>query len=382
MVKQFIEKKEKKVEYIELIYDLIFVYIIGRNHLLLHHTVDGFVSRSMFISYIFCTLAIIQIWTFTTYYINIYGKKSVREHIFLFVNMFLLYFMAQGIGADWQATHLQFHIAWALILVNIAVQYAIEWRGQTQAEYLRRIQGMIVILLSEAALALVSIAEFHFFGTTYSSFSAVLCGIVMVMAFSRSSCKSLVDFNHISERAMLYVVFTFGEMIIAIAGFFEDELSFSTLYFALMAFLVVVGLFFSYGVFYDHLIDKQKQTNAIGYMMVHIFLIFSLNNITNALEFMRKQEVDLLQKMVLLAFSFSSYYISLFLAGLYAKKHLKPDKKLVAAALGITAAFIALMIVMRENMYLNAALSVVYVFSMFGFIYNFKRKLVGKSLFV
>ena len=32
-----IDSKEKKVEYIELIYDLIFVYIIGRNNSLLHH---------------------------------------------------------------------------------------------------------------------------------------------------------------------------------------------------------------------------------------------------------------------------------------------------------------------------------------------------------
>ena len=59
MVKEFIEKKERKVEYIELIYDLIFVYIIGRNNLLLHHTPGGFVSREAFISYIFCTLAVI-----------------------------------------------------------------------------------------------------------------------------------------------------------------------------------------------------------------------------------------------------------------------------------------------------------------------------------
>ena len=35
MIEQLFESKEKKVEYIELIYDLIFVYIIGRNNALL-----------------------------------------------------------------------------------------------------------------------------------------------------------------------------------------------------------------------------------------------------------------------------------------------------------------------------------------------------------
>lgn len=376
MVKQFLEKKERKVEYIELIYDLIFVYIIGRNNLLLHHTTGGYVSRTAFISYILCTLAIIQIWTFTTYYINVYGKKSVREHIFLFINMFLLYFMAKGIDNEWEQSHTIFHVAWALILINIGVQYLLELRTCQDAAYRRRIKGMMAVLFTEAVIVAASIAEFHLFGTTFASFAAVLCGIVMVLIFSKNSCKAVVDFNHLSERAMLYVVFTFGEMIIAIASYFEGKLTPSKLYFAVLAFFIVVGLFLSYGVFYDHLIDKQKQTNAIGYMLIHLFLIFSLNNITNALEFMRESEVDLMQKTVLLVFSFSSFYVSLFLAGMYAKKGLQPNKKIVLLAALITLVFIGLMIGLRKYMYVNIALSVVYVFSMFFFIINYKNKLI------
>ena len=93
MVKDLLEKKEKKVEYVELIYDLIFVYVIGRNNLLLHHFADGFVSTPAFLAYALSTLAVIQIWNYTTYYINVYGRHSVREHAFLFINMFLLYFL-------------------------------------------------------------------------------------------------------------------------------------------------------------------------------------------------------------------------------------------------------------------------------------------------
>ena len=62
---------EKKVEYLELIYDLIFVYIIGRNNSLLHHTADGRIQPEMFVTYFVCTLAVIQIWNFSSYYINI-----------------------------------------------------------------------------------------------------------------------------------------------------------------------------------------------------------------------------------------------------------------------------------------------------------------------
>ena len=63
----------------ELIYDLIFVYVIGRNNLLLHHFADGFVSTPAFLAYALSTLAVIQIWNYTTYYINVYGRHSVRN---------------------------------------------------------------------------------------------------------------------------------------------------------------------------------------------------------------------------------------------------------------------------------------------------------------
>jgi low temperature requirement protein LtrA len=60
---------------------------------------------------------------------------------------------------------------------------------------------------------------------------------------------------------MLYVIFTFGEMIIAIASYFSGDGSWdtSTLYFSLMAFLIVVGLFLIYGYVYDNLIDSRGK---------------------------------------------------------------------------------------------------------------------------
>lgn len=126
MLSEMFERKEKKVEYVELIYDLIFVYIIGRNNTLLHSIKDGFIEGGMFAAYVMCTLAIIQIWTFTAYYINLYGRNSARDYIFMFVNMFLLYFIAEATIEGWKSYHTQYHIAWALILANIGLQYLIE----------------------------------------------------------------------------------------------------------------------------------------------------------------------------------------------------------------------------------------------------------------
>lgn len=364
-------REEKKVEYLELIYDLIFVYIIGRNNSLLHHTADGRISPAMFITYLACTLAVIQIWNFSTYYINIYGRNGLREHSFLFINMFLLYFIGEGTRENWELYHTQYHIAWALILINIALQYIIELKNQERASWHLR---SIFVLLFEAILVLATIPIFKITGKEMS-YVPILFGIIATCIPYRRSQNSeiIIDFAHLTERAMLYVVFTFGEMVIAIAGYFDGELTFDRIYFAFMAFLIVVGLFLSYGTFYDRIIDREQKNNGVMYMLIHIFIIFALNNITTSLEFMRNGEMELVPKISFLICSFLVFFIFLFMTRKYAKLTCKPHINFYLKTSGLAVGFIVLMMLFRENMHVNIAVSVIYVFAVYRIIYKLGR---------
>ena len=363
-------KKEKKVEFIELVYDLIFVYIVGRNNLILHHVEGGVVTRDAFFSYILCTLAVIQIWSFTTFYINIYGRNGVRDHIFLFINMYLLYYIADGISVGWGSTFYRFNVAWALILVNIAAQYLIELRNhKSEAVEAKQLKLKAALILAEAALVGVHILIYAKTGVSVA-YIPIAFGIVATVFSGQHSSKIPVDFAHLSERVMLYVVFTFGEMIISIASYFTGETSVNGIYFSTMAFIIVVGLFLSYGTLYNKIIDREMVTNGTGYMMIHVFMIFALNNISVALEFMREEEVNLLQKTVLLAGSFVLYFAFMFMTARYAKKRCGFNAKFITVLLTIGASFIALMLIFREMMYVNIAITVIYIYGIFLMIYR------------
>ncbi len=381
MLKNLLEKKEKKVEYIELIYDLIFVYVIGRNNLLLHDFADGFVTLPAFYAYVMTTLAVIQIWNYTTYYINIYGRHSLRDHVFLFVNMFLLYFIGEGTRSDWQRFHTQYHVAWALILVNVGLQYLFEFfRHRAEGHARRQTVIMTVILLTEAAIAALDIPVYQKTGTVWLSLAAILFGMAAVLLFGQRRSTGAVDFPHLSERAMLYVVFTFGEMIIGIASYFEGDFSWRNTYFALMAFLIAVGLFLSYGVFYDRIVDREKETNGLGYMLLHIFIIFSMNNITNGLEFMRENEIRIMPKVLFLIGSFLLFFTFLFvLGGRYAKKKCEKYKRLCLWAALPGVVFSALMLLLRNNMLVNIALTAVFVFTVFVLLFRYGRKMEASA---
>ncbi len=376
MIKEILEKEEKKVEYLELIYDLIFVYVIGRNNSLLHHISGGFVESGMFLAYVLCTLAVIQIWNFTTYYINLYGRNGARDHVFLFINMFLLYFVAEGTREHWQEYQMQYHLAWALILINIGVQYLIELRNHKgDPEQQKRIRNVMIILFAESAIILASIPLYSKTGVWFLSLAAILFGILATLLFGNGKKTVVVDFSHLSERAMLYVVFTFGEMIIAIASYFEGSLSVRGLYFSAMAFIIVIGLFLSYGTLYDHIIDREIETNGLIYMLFHIFIIFSLNNITTALEFMRNEDIDLLPKITLLVASLVIYYMFLFALCHYAKKKCGFKKKFFLLMLLLGASFAVVMFIFRNNMFINIAVTVAYVFGIYIMLYRISKKI-------
>ena len=367
MIADLVKKKEKKVEYIELIYDLIFVYIIGRNNQLLHNFEGGFIEIKSFFAYALCTLAVIQIWNFTTFYINMFGRNSARDHIFLFVNMYLLYFIGQSTRTDWLDYQAQYHIAWGLILVNIGLQYVIEYRNHKGDNDNRTlIKNISTVLFAEAVIVIVAAFVSPVLSSILSA-AAICLGIAFTALSRKNTPDGLVDFEHLTERAMLYVVFTFGEMIIAVASYFDGNGSFdwNTVYFSLSAFMIVVALFLSYGFVYDYLIDRKGSFNGMLYMAIHIFIIFAMNNITASLEFMREEEISLLPKVIFLVCSVAAYFVFLLCLKGYAKCQCKPNKAFIIKNICATLAFALLMILLRENMFLNILINVLYVYSVF-----------------
>ena len=368
MLKNLLQhKEERKVAYIELIYDLIFVYIIGRNNSLLHNIEDGFIPFGVYCTYILTTFIVLHVWYYTTLFINRYSTNGAFEYIGLFINMYLLYYMADGTNVTWQEQYTQYNVAWALILVNLAVQYGVKLFKAPGRDPLQRrhIRFNIGLLLGEAAIVLLSIPVFNATDLPLSP-AAMAAGVLAVLLFGNRINRAVpVDFAHLSERVMLYVVFTFGEMIIAIAGYFGEGVTPRNVFFSLMGFLIVAGLFLIYGYYYDHIVDKERRTGGTYYMLVHILLITMLNNITAALEFMREPEVDEIKKNVFLVISFVLYFFILLLNLRYAKSYHKPCRQFLSITTAMTVFFTILMAAFYRDSVMSITVTVVYIYGMF-----------------
>ena len=356
----------KKVEYIELIYDLIFVYLIGRSNSLLELT-SGFFTAGMFLRYLFFSLVILQIWYFSALFINRYGSNGVSDHVFLFINMYLLYFLADGISLHDLGHYIRFNAAWGLILVNIAAQYALRLLKCPTPWEKRHLLFHMLRLLVEAAIVLISIP---LYSATHLAFSWVCLPFGFAAGFftERVDAVMPVNFEHLSERVMLFVVFTFGEMIVAIAEYFDGSMSPSTLYFSLMTFLIVAGLFVSYGFLYNRVIDRERPFSGTVYMLIHIVMITALNCLTLAMLYMQDPAVSQGPKNVFLAAAFLGYYLAMFFLSRYAKENYRVGRGFFLALVGVSCVFALLEYVFYQNDWLGIAASVLYVYAVFAMI--------------
>ena len=369
-------KEEKKVEYLELIYDLMFVYMIGRNNSLMHSIEGGFIRPDAFLTYVLGTLIVIQIWSFTSLFINRYGNNSIVEHVGIFINMYLLYYMGEGTRVHWQSYYYQYNIAWMLILLNLIAMYQIKRRTVCIARPWEQahISFTVRVLAIEAGIILVSLPVYH--ATKLPLASCAMVVGILIMAFTRKNNLVEVDFAHLAERVMLYVVFTFGEMLIGIASYFEGGFTLNSVYYSLMAFLIVAGLFSSYEYLSDYMLDREISTNGTRYMMIHLFVIFGLNNLTAALEFMLGDEVDPVAKNIFLVASFLIYYVFLFATAGYWKNSGQLQPKHFRSFVLLVLGFILLMAATYRHGRLSIAVSAALPFMMFLLLYRYWKHFI------
>ncbi len=317
------------VSNIELFYDLIFVYCISVLTSLCH-TVDGFLNPAVWGIFMFSYLAILQVWFFTTLFINRFGERSAADCVFLFVNMFLLYFMASGVHTEWSDTRFTFNVAWALILANQALAWGMKARAYDNLDKddIRMIRHTVVTLAVQAATALAA-ALLPFTPSLYASWAALLIG-ASVWRWSQAYRTKAVHFSHVAERCSLLVIVAFGEMVVTLSSYTVQT---SSMAYPVFVFALVVGLFLIYIFEHDNMLDHHAHTDGIAYMTITSWLVVVLGNLTVALAYMPMQEIAFVPKNVFLNACLVVYLLMSFAITRYNKPEYKVSGTFAAGRL-------------------------------------------------
>ncbi len=123
--------KEKRVELIELFYDLIYVYAISRLTAMMELPGDGSFPVINFLRYLVLFFVILQAWLYLTNYVNRYGTWKWYEYGLTIVNMIAAIYLANTISSAWEDNYLPFNTAMLIMLLTVVLLYFIRTRTDT-----------------------------------------------------------------------------------------------------------------------------------------------------------------------------------------------------------------------------------------------------------
>ena len=341
---------EKKVELIELFYDLIFVYAISKLTALISEPVNGTVAPDSFFVYIITSFVILQAWLYFTNYVNRYGQWHWHEYILAIVNMIAVIFMANTINTQWNQMFVPFNISMLVMLSTVFVLYLIQVKqhGTFDIAAGNSIQILSIVCSIYIIALLAILLGFHDI-VIWIDVIAVITGAFLPFFLKGHFDEGVINFPHLVERFELLTIITFGEAVVGMTYFF-DVTSFNIT--SILVFLIVISMFGSYVIQIHNLVNHHRVERSLRLMFSHYFIIISINLMTVAFEWLHSGEVNPHLEIGVMIISLIVFYASIMANKPYYKEGIKFLNGDLVKMILFTAVGSFVILFSMENIYL------------------------------
>ncbi|WP_283582750.1 low temperature requirement protein A [Limosilactobacillus difficilis] len=323
----------KRVSMIELFYDLVFAYTLSQATALIHHLEHGIVNPTSFLVFAVIVIVFINSWMFQSVFTNRYGKSSWKDIIFYFIDMGILLYMANAF-TETSVQHLQsFFFAAGLLSLTLMIEYLIVYlRSNNHHDQAIAKVFSLILLLRTVTLFIGGLFDNH--AGRWIAFLGIIISWLLPATTGKYTRQHPIIFSHLLERLTLLIIITFGETIIGIADYFRPQ-TFNLV--SVFVFLIVVTLYFSYIVEFDHLIN-EKQRHETGNLLIylHYFNLFGLSLITVSLKFIAEEHANHNFAVSCLYLGILLFYLGIILASHYNKQRVQLSKQLNLLVLAIS----------------------------------------------
>lgn len=323
----------KRVSMIELFYDLVFAYMLSQATDLIHHLEHGIVNPASLLVFAVIVIVFINSWMFQSVFTNRYGESSWTDITFYFIDMGILLYMANAFS-ETSSNHLQsFFFAAGLLSLTLMIEYLIVYfKSDNQNDKAIARIFSLILLLRTVTLLIGGLYD-NSFGR-WVAFLGIIVSWLLPATTGKYTRQHPVIFSHLLERLTLLIIITFGETIIGIADYFKPQ-NFGLV--SIFVFLIVVTLYFSYIVEFDHLING-KQTGETGNLLIylHYLNLFGLSLVTVSLKFINEETANHNFAVSCLYLGILLFYLGIILASHYNKQRVAFSKRLNLLVLAIS----------------------------------------------
>lgn len=115
----------KKVTWLELFYDLLFVAAVATATHVLLHVEQGYIHGEYLLKFVLIFIPIWWAWTGQTMFINRFGQDFLHQRIFMILQMLFVLIMISSLSVDFDQYYVSFLIGYIGLRALTSIQYLI-----------------------------------------------------------------------------------------------------------------------------------------------------------------------------------------------------------------------------------------------------------------
>lgn len=275
----------KKVTWLELFYDLIYVAAISITAHVLSHSHHGAIAPDLLLKYILIFVPLWWAWTGFTVYVNRFGRDDTVQRIAYFLQMAFVIVMAASINPDFDAYFLAFMLGYVGIRLSTAAMYVRTWLEKDGEP--RRIARFLALGFTGGALVSFSSVFVPGDAKFFVLYLGIFADIVLPLLARRRVLGHLpVHHPHLLERYGLATIILLGELILVIVnGLREGHAGAPLIFPALIGFGIAASIWWHYFESSEHIAGEERQSSGQSVIYGHLLTFMSLGLVANVVHY-------------------------------------------------------------------------------------------------
>lgn len=276
------EGDSAKVDFVELFFDLVFVFAITQiSHFLLHDlSLKGLGESTLLLA------AVWWVWVYTAWVTNWLDPTTPPVRVMLFVLMLAGLVLSTSIPTAFAGRGLVFAVAFVTMQLGRSLFMMWAMRHHNRSNYLNFVRISIWLCISGIFWITGGLAELE--NRVYFWLIALLIEIAgPAMGFrtpglgASSTTDWDVDGDHMAERAALFIIIALGESILVSGATFAEQewtfISFSAFLTTFVASVAMWLIYFNVGQLRAHhkiaSTDDPGRIARVAYTYIHVLLV-------------------------------------------------------------------------------------------------------------
>lgn len=332
---------EKKVTWLELFYDLLFVAAVSKASHVLLHVETGTIPLEYLSKFILIFVPIWWAWVGQSVFVNRFGQDIFSHRIFLILQLFFVLIMTASLSVDFDQHYVPFLVGYVGLRAMTAIQYLTVHKNEeddrkSTAWYLGS-RFWIGIVISSLSLFFDSWVRYAVL------YAGITVDILLPLIGRKYLVKSPINTHHLLERFSLFTLILLGESVVSILAVLQSShWTWQSILFALLTFLLIIAMWWQYFDNVEKKVDKSIETAGQTIIYGHLFIYISLSMIAASIQLLFLEQLDY---TFMVFFIFGSVLLYFFSTSLVFHKYRRSQQRLgmfhLVLLLGLLGVFFA-----------------------------------------